>query len=78
MCQYIKFSKNQEILINVMNATEKTQMLIVPKLTKLSYEIFDVVTINNIQTIEFPKNKHNRIKLIREAIKCDHMNTEEK
>lgn len=66
--------KNQEILINVMNATEEPQTLTIPKLSELSHEIFDVVTINRIQTIAFPENKDNRIKLIKEAIKCDHMN----
>lgn len=69
---------NHEILINVMNATEETQTLVMPKLSELSHEIFDVVKMNSIQTIEFPENKHDRIQLIKDAIKCDHMNVEEK
>jgi hypothetical protein len=70
--------KNQEILLNVMNATEEPQTITAPKLSELSHEIFDVVTINSIQTTEVPKNKFDRIQLIKDAIKCDHMNREEK
>lgn len=70
--------KDQKILFNVMNATEEPQTLTISKLSELSHEIFDVVTINNIETTGIPKNQCNRIQLIKDAIKCDHMNTEEK
>lgn len=70
--------KNKNILLNVMNATEEPQTLAVPKLSQLSHEIFDVITINNVQTTKIPQNKYNRIQLIKDAIKCNHMNAEEK
>lgn len=70
--------KNQKILFNVMNATEEPQTLTISKLSELSHEVFDVVTINSIQTIGIPKSKCNRIQFIKEALRCNHMNLEEK
>ncbi|KAL4100717.1 hypothetical protein QTP88_020751 [Uroleucon formosanum] len=70
--------KNQEILINVMNPTEGPQTLTTLKLSNLAHEVFDIIKINSISTNTIPENKENRIQLIKDAIKWDHMNREEK
>lgn len=70
--------KNQKILINVLNPTEEPQTLTTLKLSNLTHELFDIITINNISTNNIPKNKKNRIQLIKDAIKWDYVNKEEK
>lgn len=70
--------KNQEILINVMNPTEEPQTLTKLKLSNLTHEVFDIIKINSISTNKIAENKENRIQLIKDVIKWDHMNKEEK
>jgi len=57
-----------------MNPTEEPQTPTALKLSNLTHEIFDIITINNISTNNIPKNKENRIQLIKDAIKWNHMN----
>lgn len=70
--------KNKQILVNVMNPTEVSQEIIIPKLTDLSHEVFDIVSINNTRTVKKYNNTGNRIQILNETLNCDHMNHEEK
>lgn len=71
-------SKNQQILINVINPTEQSQTINIPKLSDLSHEVFDTVSMDNVQTSQIVENPNNRIQLIKNSIRCEHMNQEEK
>jgi len=70
--------KNNQVLINVMNPTEETQVIPIQKLSDLSHEIFDIISMNNLQSNTTNVNTGNRIQLLKNTLKCDHMNTEEK
>ena len=48
------------------------------KLSEVSHEIFDTISKNTIKSSEISKNPHNCINLLREALRYDHMNMEEK
>jgi len=50
----------------------------IPKLSDLSHEIFDKVSMDNLQTNKTYINTGNRIQLLKNTLKCDHMNTQEK
>jgi hypothetical protein len=68
--------KHNQVLINVMNPTEENQVISIPKLSDLSHEIFNIVAMDNIQKNEIV-NTENRIQLLKNTLKCDHMNKEE-
>lgn len=70
--------KKGQILISVINPTEEIQTMRTPKLSEVSHEIFDTISIYTIKSSEVSKNPHNRINLLREALRNDHMNMEEK
>ncbi|KAL4136407.1 hypothetical protein QTP88_007955 [Uroleucon formosanum] len=70
--------KNQQVLISVMNPTEEPQEILTPKLTDLSHEILDTVSMNNMRTVEKCSNPENRIQILKDSLRCDHMNNEEK
>lgn len=74
----INNAKNGQILISVINPTEDIQTIRTPKLSEISHEIFDTISINTVKTSEISKNPHNRINLLKEALRCNHMNLEEK
>lgn len=70
--------KSNQLLISVLNPTETSQVINVPNLNELSHEIFEVVPIKRTQSNEIPRNASNRIQLLKENLRCDHMNNEEK
>ncbi|KAL4132497.1 hypothetical protein QTP88_009636 [Uroleucon formosanum] len=70
--------KQNQILIAVINPTESPQTVKIPSLNKLSHETFEIVPIKFTQSKEVPKNANNRIQLLKENLRCDHMNNEEK
>ncbi|KAL4089039.1 hypothetical protein QTP88_024117 [Uroleucon formosanum] len=57
---------------------EENQIIPIQKLSDLSHEIFDIVSMDNLQTNNTSVNTGNRIQLLKNTLKCDHMNTEEK
>ncbi|KAL4082949.1 hypothetical protein QTP88_029447 [Uroleucon formosanum] len=70
--------KQNQILIAVINPTESPQTVKIPILNELSHETFEIVPIKFTQSKEVPKNANNRIQLLKENLRCDHMNNEEK
>jgi hypothetical protein len=70
--------KNNQILINVMNPTEISQEILIPKLTDLSHEVFDLDSINNTRSVREYNNTENRLQILKDTLSCDHMNHEEK
>jgi len=60
--------------VNVMNPTEEPQVITIPKLTDLFHEVFDIVLINNMHTYQKYINTGNRIQLLKDMLRCDHMN----
>jgi len=50
----------------------------IPNLNELSHETFEIVSIKCTQSKEVPKNANNRIRLLKENLRCDHINNEEK
>jgi hypothetical protein len=70
--------KNQQVLISVMNPTEEPQEILTPKLTDLSHEVFDTISMNNMRTVEGYNNTGNRIQILKDSLRCDHMNNEER
>ncbi|VVC39111.1 Aspartic peptidase domain,Zinc finger, CCHC-type [Cinara cedri] len=70
--------KHNQVLINVINPTEENQVIPIPKLSDLSHEIFDIVSMDNIQTSKANVNTENRIQLLKNTLKYDHMNAEER
>ena len=74
----LNIAKNKQVLINVINPTEYPQTIELPELSDLAHEIFDIVSIDSIQTTRMSKNPDNRIRLIKSSIRCEHMNKEEK
>ncbi|KAL4091164.1 hypothetical protein QTP88_025901 [Uroleucon formosanum] len=70
--------KQNQILIAVINPTESPQTVKIPSLNELSHETFEIVPIKFTQSKEVPKNANNRIQLLKENLRCDHMNNEEK
>jgi len=70
--------KNQQVLISVMNPTEEPQEILTPKLTDLSHEVFDTISMNNMRTVERYNSTGNRIQILKDSLRCDHMNNEER
>ena len=70
--------KNQHILISVINPTETQQVIPIPELTELSYEIINEESIKNIRINKTTTIQNNRIKLLKNVLECEHMNHEEK
>jgi len=70
--------KNKQILINVMNPTEVSQEIVIPKLTDLTHEVFEIVSMNNTRTVKKYNNTGNRIQILKDTLSSDHMNYEEK
>jgi len=55
--------KQGQLLITVINPTETTQIINIPKLNELSHDIFETVPIRYIQSHGTPNNANNRIQL---------------
>jgi len=69
--------KQEQLLITVINPTKTTQIINVPKLNELSHDILETVPIRYIQSHGTPNNANNRIQLLKENLRCDHINQEE-
>jgi len=61
---------------DVINPTEQSQTINIPKLFDLLHEVFDTVSMDNIKTSQVVKNPNSRIQLIKNSISCEHMNQE--
>lgn len=61
-----------------MNPTEEPQKISIPKLSDLSHEVFDIVLINYTRKIEPCIDTGNRIQILKNSLRTDHMNQEEK
>lgn len=71
--------KNHQILISIINPTETQIVVPIPKLTELSHEIINEESIKHfIHTNKVTENEQNRIQLLKNLLKTDHMNLEEK
>jgi len=70
--------KPNQVLITIMNLTEEIQVISILKLSDLSHEIIDIVSMDILQTNKTSANTGNRIQLLKDTLKCDHMNTERK
>ncbi|KAF0747216.1 Retrovirus-related Pol polyprotein [Aphis craccivora] len=70
--------KQNQLLIAVINPTENSQDIKIPSLNELSHETFEIVPIKYTKNKEVPKNANNRIQPLKENLRCDHMNNEEK
>jgi len=79
---------SQDVLcINVLNVIKNNRILINVRRTIDNYNtntscfvirILDIVSINKIQADHIPKNLKNCIQLLKETLKCDHIDLEEK
>jgi len=74
----LKYIKSQQLLITVINTSNQPQTINIPKLDKLTYEIIKEASIKHISKInQVITNLSSRIKKINEALRTDHMSTEE-
>jgi len=61
--------KNQQIFNNVINQTEQSQTINIPKLSDLSHEVFHIVSMNTVKTNEIQKNANNHTQLLKETLR---------
>jgi len=72
--------KNQKVLVSFINLTENGIQIKVPDLKELVYEEFREDSIDVLQ-FEIQEENHadaKRIKQLEEALRTDHLNSEEK
>jgi len=71
--------KNHQILLSIINPTDTQIDVPIPKLTELSHKIINDDSIKHIVHInQVTKNEHNRIQLLKNLLKTNHMKIEEK
>ncbi|KAL4108059.1 hypothetical protein QTP88_018316 [Uroleucon formosanum] len=74
----MKVSLEEEKIFLSNKETQSPQTVKIPSLDDLSHETFEIVPIKFTQSKEVPKNANNRIQLLKENLRCNHMNNEEK
>lgn len=71
--------KDQQVLVSVINTSEESLSIKIPKLQNLSFEIIkesNIMSVIDVQE-ETPDSK-NRIQLLKESIRLEHTSTEER
>lgn len=72
--------RNHSVLVSFINTTENSIQITIPKLDQFIYEEFNEASIHAVQIQDHPEPKADSNKIIRlqEALRLDHLNTEEK
>lgn len=70
---------NQQVLISIINTSDCQETLKIPTLEDMSFEMVNestIFTVNNIRQKTY--NSSDRLKLLKESLRVDHMTTEER